>query len=70
MQIFDKIFENLSSIDGITIINLNGDILFSAKFNNQLHNYNGNYEMVGKNFKDIYPNLSFSSSPNISCLLF
>ncbi|MCY7009130.1 sigma 54-interacting transcriptional regulator [Fusobacterium simiae] len=68
MQIFDKIFENLSSIDGITIINLNGDILFSAKFNNQLHNYNGNYEMVGKNFKDIYPKLSSKNSTLLQCI--
>ncbi|BEO98636.1 sigma-54-dependent Fis family transcriptional regulator [Fusobacterium nucleatum] len=68
MQIFDKIFENLSSIDGITIINLNGDILFSAKFNNQLHNYNGNYEMVGKNFKDIYPKLSSKNSTLLQCM--
>lgn len=68
MQIFDKIFENSGSIDGITIINLNGDILFSAKFNNQLHNYSGNYEMVGKNFKDIYPNLSSKNSTLLQCI--
>lgn len=68
MQIFNKIFENSGSIDGITIINLDGDILFSAKFNNQLHNYNGNYEMVGKNFKDIYPNLSSKNSTLLQCI--
>lgn len=68
MQIFDKIFENSGSIDGITIINLNGDILFTAKFNNQLHNYSGNYEMVGKNFKDIYPKLSSKNSTLFQCI--
>ncbi|MCI5724246.1 hypothetical protein [Fusobacterium sp.] len=62
MEILNEIFENSGCIDGITILNLNGDILFSAKFNNKLHKNSGNYEVIGKNFKEIYPNLSIKNS--------
>lgn len=62
MEIFNEILENFGYIDGITILNLKGDILFSAKFNNKLHKNSGNYEVIGKNFCEIYPRLSREDS--------
>jgi len=55
MELMKNIFNNRRYIDGITIIDLNGEILFTAKFNNKLNSdADENYEVVGKKFLDIY----------------
>ena len=37
-------------IDGITILNLDGEILFSAKFNKKLSNLDEAQQLIGQNF--------------------
>lgn len=59
MKLMNNLFSGKGYIDGITIINLEGEILFSAKFNNKLSSeVEGNYEIVGKPFLDVYEDLS------------
>ncbi|WP_422485896.1 sigma-54 interaction domain-containing protein [Gudongella sp. DL1XJH-153] len=59
----DKLFNGKGYIDGITIINLHGEILFTAKFNNKLNeNPEVDYEVVGENFLEIYENLTEETS--------
>lgn len=62
MDFVNKLFNGKGYIEGITIINVEGEILFSAKFNNKLDASEGNYEVVGKKFLDIYENLDENSS--------
>ena len=63
MELMKNLFNGKGYIDGITIIDLKGEILFTAKFNNKLNSVNDeNYEVVGKNFLDIYENLDGKSS--------
>ncbi len=57
-----KMFENPGYIEGITIINVEGEILFTAKFNNKFGSKNENYEIVGKKLLDIYENLDENTS--------
>ena len=38
MKLMEKLFNGRGYIDGITIINLTGEILFTDKFNNKLMN--------------------------------
>lgn len=52
----------IGCIEGITIINVEGEILFSAKFNNKFAATEENYEVVGKKFLDIYENLDENTS--------
>lgn len=49
-------------IDGITILNLDGEILFSAKFNKKLSNLDESQQLIGQKFLDVYPNLTPQSS--------
>lgn len=49
-------------IDGITILNLDGEILFSAKFNKKLSNLDEAQQLIGQKFLDVYPNLTPQSS--------
>lgn len=49
-------------IDGITVLNLDGEILFSAKFNKKLSNLDEAQQLIGQNFLDVYPNLTPQSS--------
>lgn len=59
----EKLFNGRGYIDGITIINLKGEILFTAKFNNKLMNTpEVQYEVVGKKFLDVYENLDEETS--------
>lgn len=62
MDFVNKLFNGKGYIEGITIINVEGEILFSAKFNNKLDSKDENYEVVGKKFLDIYENLDENSS--------
>lgn len=63
MKLMEKLFNGRGYIDGITIINLTGEILFTAKFNNKLMNAPEiEYEVVGKNFLEVYENLSEETS--------
>lgn len=62
MEILKKLFGGRGYIDGITIINLQGEILFSAKFNDKLGGHRAGETLVGKNFYDVYPNLTEENS--------
>lgn len=64
MDFVNNLFNGMGYVEGITIINIEGEILFSAKFNNKFDNDNDNenYEIVGENFLDIYENLNEESS--------
>ena len=46
----EKLFKDKGYIEGITIINVEGEILFSAKFNSKMNQNPVNYETVGKKF--------------------
>lgn len=48
MEEIKKLFKDIGYIEGITIINVEGEILFSAKFNNKMNEKDENYEVVGK----------------------
>lgn len=63
MELKEDLFNGKGYISGITIIDLKGEILFTAKFNNKLNQECGeNYEVVGKKFLDIYENLNEDNS--------
>ena len=62
MEYLKKLFKNVGYIEGITIINIEGEILFSAKFNNKMKGQDENYEIVGKKFLDVYENLDENNS--------
>lgn len=62
MDFVNKLFNGKGYIEGISIINVEGEILFSAKFNNKLDSREENYEVVGKKYLDIYENLDENSS--------
>ena len=57
-----KLFKDRGYIEGITIINVEGEILFSAKFNSKMSQTPVNYETVGKKFLDVYENLDENNS--------
>ncbi len=57
-----ELFNGLGYIEGITIINIEGEILFTAKFNNKFGVHDENYEIVGKKLLDIYENLTEDTS--------
>ena len=59
MKIMDKLFNGKGYIDGITIINLQGEILFTDKLNG---NPEESYEVVGENFLEVYENLTEETS--------
>ena len=62
MEEIKKLFKDVGYIEGITIINVEGEILFSAKFNNKMSEKGENYEIVGKKFLDVYENLDETNS--------
>lgn len=68
MEILSKLFNGRGYIDGITIINLEGEVLFTAKLNEKLSGKNNSYQMVGKNFLDIYENLTPDTSSIIKAM--
>ena len=71
MKLLQELFHGKGYIDGITIINLEGEILFTAKFNDKLGQGDAAedmVEMVGRNFFDIYENLEPSTSTTIKAM--
>ena len=68
MKLLQDLFHGKGYIDGITIINLEGEILFTAKFNDKLGQSGQADEMVGENFFDIYENLEPSTSTTIKAM--
>lgn len=62
LNALQKLFSGKGYIDGITIINLQGGILFSAKLNDKLSIQGSGEAPVGKNFYDVYENLSSNNS--------
>lgn len=68
MELMEKLFHGKGYIDGITIINLEGEILFTAKLNNKLSSQEENYELVGKKFLDVYENLDPKTSTTIKAM--
>ena len=63
-----KLFHGKGYIDGITIINLEGEILFTAKLNNKLSSQEEPYELVGQKFLDVYENLDPKTSTTIKAM--
>lgn len=62
MELIRNLFGEKGYIDGITIIDVNGEILFTVKFNSKFNQNVENYEVVGKNFYEIYENLTINKS--------
>lgn len=54
MEFLQELFHGKGYIDGITIINLEGEILFTAKFNDKFRAGEQADELVGKHFLDVY----------------
>lgn len=50
MKFLQELFHGKGYIDGITIINLEGEILFTAKFNDKFRKGGQAEELVGKTF--------------------
>ena len=68
MEFLRQLFHGKGYIDGITIINLDGEILFSAKLNSKFSNRKEReaYQaLVGQNFFDVFENLN---AKNISMI--
>lgn len=69
MKLMRSLFNGKGYIDGITIVDLKGEILFTAKFNNKLnHECDEDYEVVGKNFFDVYENLDENNSTTFQAM--
>lgn len=62
MKILQELFNGRGYIDGITVINLEGEILFTAKLNGKLSNREDSQQLLGQKFFDIYENLDPLSS--------
>ena len=63
IEVVKNIFNQGGYVDGITIINVSGEILFTAKLNNKLISpKEENHEVLGKKFFDIYNNLTTETS--------
>lgn len=62
MELIKNLFGEKGYIDGITIIDTKGEILFTVKFNSKLNSNSEDYEVIGKNFYEIYENLSGNKS--------
>lgn len=68
MEFLRQLFHGKGYIDGITIINLDGEILFSAKLNSKFSNRKEReaYQaLVGQNFFDVFENLNAKNSSMI-----
>lgn len=71
MNVMNHLFDGKGSIDGITIIDTKGEILFTAKFNTKLNSGRfENYEVVGKKLLDIYENLSEETSSMYRAMMY
>lgn len=68
MKILSQIFKGKGYVDGITIINSDGEILFSAKLNKKLSGADSALELVGKNFFEIYEGMSAENSTTIKAM--
>lgn len=63
MYLMPKIFSDKGYIDGITVIDTEGEILFTAKLNKKLNEVRDNdKEVVGRKLFDIYKNLNHENS--------
>jgi len=62
MKVLKQLFNGKGYIDGITIINLEGEILFTAKLNGKLSNQENSKLLLGQKFLDVYENLDPSTS--------
>lgn len=68
MKFLQELFHGKGYIDGITIINLEGEILFTAKFNRKFGPDRQAEDLVGKKFLDVYENLDPSTSTTIQAM--
>ena len=62
MEELKQLFSGKGYIDGITILDLQGEILFSAKFNAKFSDLDESQQLVGKRFLDVYENLTPETS--------
>lgn len=62
MELLKHLFHGKGYIDGITIINLEGEILFTAKLNGKLSNQENSKQLLGQKFLEVYENLDPSTS--------
>ena len=71
MEFLRQLFHGKGYIDGITIINLDGEILFSAKLNSKFSNRKEReaYQaLVGQKFFDVFENLNAKNSSMIRAM--
>lgn len=68
MEFLQELFRGKGYIDGITIINLEGEILFTAKFNDKFRKDGHGDQLVGKNFLEVYENLDPETSTTIKAM--
>ena len=68
MEFLQELFRGKGYIDGITIINLEGEILFTAKFNDKFRKDGHADQLVGRNFLEVYENLDPETSTTIKAM--
>lgn len=68
MEFLQELFRGKGYIDGITIINLEGEILFTAKFNDKFRKDGHTEQLVGKHFLEVYENLDPETSTTIKAM--
>lgn len=68
MEILKGLFQGKGYIDGITITNLEGEILFSAKLNSKLQNRSDSYDLLGRNLLEVYESLTPKDSTIIKAM--
>jgi arginine utilization regulatory protein len=68
MEVLKRIFKGKGYIDGITIINSAGEILFTAKLNEKLSGYMASENLVGKNFFEVYENMNEETSTIVKAM--
>lgn len=71
MKLLKDLFHGKGYIDGITIINLKGEILFTAKLNQKLSQsgHGGNEsDLIGKNLFEVFKNLNSKNSTMVHAM--
>ena len=68
MKILNHLFRGKGYVEGITIINSEGEILFSAKLNKKLSGAESEFDEVGRNFFEIYEGMSAENSSTIRAM--
>lgn len=68
MELLRQLFHGKGYIDGITVINLEGEILFSVKLNDKLYSQDTSRSLVGEKFLEVFKNLTPENSSTMKAM--